>query len=77
MARKFTFYSQSGWFFARTFSGVLVKIPSQVFADQKGYDGQTFPVLRASNDKPARAMLRGDLYGLHTAGTGDPIVAIV
>lgn len=77
MARKFTFSSQTGWYYARTVNGALVKIPYQVFADQKAFDGETFPVLRASNDKPARAKLRGDLYGLHTAGTGEPIVSIV
>ena len=77
MSRKFHFASQNGWYWARTVSGVLVKIPYEVFADQKGFDGKSFPVMRASNGKPARAKLRGDLYGLHTSGTGEPIVAIV
>ena len=47
-------------------------IPDQVAGDQKAYDGKTFPAL--VNGYKVRVMLRGDLYGLHTTGTGDATV---
>ena len=61
---------------ARTMSGDFVEIPDQVARDQKGFDGETFPVLR-KDGKKARAQLMGDEYGLHTPGTGDPVVRMV
>lgn len=53
-----------------------VIIPDQVADDQCRYDGETFPVIYARSRRRARATLRGDLYGLHTPGTGNPVVAI-
>jgi len=58
-----------------------VAIPNEVAADQHAFDGRTFPALarpRHSNAtwRKVRATLRGDLYGLHTAGTGDAIVSL-
>lgn len=72
---------------AHTVTGRQIAIvPVEVAADQKAYDGRTFPVLLIPsyghrlgwNGKPrkARARLRGDLYGLHTPGTGDMVVSI-
>lgn len=58
----------------------LVIVPDQVADDQRAYDGLAFPALRHTarpglRDPRAgsklRARLRGDLYGLHTTGTGD------
>ena len=43
---------------------------------QKGFDGETFPVMRKDGGK-ARARLMGEEYGLHTPGTGDPVVRMV
>lgn len=75
--RKYFFQSQNGSPLARTVSGHLVKIPICVFNDQRGYDGKTFPVIEVDTMRRKRAKLRGDLYGLNTPGTGDPIVSIV
>ena len=57
-----------------------VVVPDQVADDQRAYDGIAFPAvrhtaLRGVRDPRAgtkvRVRLRGDLYGLHTTGTGD------
>lgn len=61
---------------AHTMSGQIVTIPDQVAADQHEYDGKTFPVIRDDGRK-ARAMLMGDEYGLHTTGTGEPVVRMI
>ena len=64
---------------ARTPSGMTVTVPDQVAAEQREYDGKSFPVIvrrPGSSPRKARATLRGDLYGLHTAGTGDMVVAL-
>ena len=64
---------------ANTPSGMTVTVPDQVAAEQREFDGKTFPVLvlrPGSSPRKARATLRGDLYGLRTTGTGDMIVAI-
>ena len=53
-----------------------VVVPDQVAGDQRAYDGRTFPAL-ADNGARVRVRLRGDLYGLHTAGTGDMVVTRV
>lgn len=55
---------------------ITVEIPDQVSADQKKYDGKTFPAKLASYGaaRIIRVKLRGDWYGLHTSGTGDMIV---
>jgi len=60
---------------AHTVKGGIVTIPDQVARAQRDYDGESFPVLRRDGSK-ARATLRGDLYGLGTSGTGDPVVAL-
>ncbi|NBW19647.1 MAG: hypothetical protein EBR82_67905 [Caulobacteraceae bacterium] len=62
---------------ARTPSGVIVVIPDQVEADQHAFDSLSlaFPALRL-NGQRVRVKLRGDLYGLWTPGTGDPVVTI-
>ena len=61
-----------------------VAIPNEVAANQKAFDGKSFPALilprnghcNPSTPRRAKARLRGDLYGLHTAGTGDMVVSI-
>lgn len=50
-----------------------VTVPDQVAEDQRGYDGMTFPAIKPNGLK-IRVRLRGDLYGLHTPGTGDMVV---
>ena len=71
---KYTFYRN---YQAHNMSRTdLVVIPDQVAAEQKDFDGMTFPVLRRDGTK-ARAMLMGDEYGLNTGGTGDPVVRMV
>ena len=51
----------------------VVTVPDQVADDQKSYDGVAFPARRGDN-ATVRVVLRGDLYGLHTGGTGDMVV---
>ena len=53
-------------------------IPDAVVLDQKGWDAsrKSFKAIPCTSTgkviaKGFRAILRGDLYGLHTAGTGD------
>ena len=57
-----------------------VIVPDQVAESQRDYDGVAFPAIRLTalpgvRDPRAgakvRVRLRGDLYGLHTPGTGD------
>ncbi len=70
-----------------TVKGLRVILPDQVYDNQKDYDGKTFPVavfpvnwrwlVPRLRTRPARARLMGDLYGLHTTGTGVPVVKIV
>lgn len=50
-----------------------VQVPDQVAADQKAFDGKSFPVMD-NRGRMVRAYLRGDLYGLHTTGTGEMVV---
>jgi len=71
-------YTYAHRYAARTVTGSIVTVPDQVYQDQHGYDQahQTFPVLRRDGST-VRAKIRGDLYGLHTVGTGDMVVAIV
>lgn len=59
--------------YAAHYGSRIVTIPDQVAADQRHYDGQTFPALTASGTR-VRVRLRGELYGLGTSGTGDPVV---
>ncbi|ODS54690.1 MAG: hypothetical protein ABS36_11025 [Acidobacteria bacterium SCN 69-37] len=47
----------------------------RVDRDQRAYDGQRITVYIKGEAVPA--ILRGDLYGLHTSGTGDPVVELV
>jgi hypothetical protein len=55
-------------------------VPDQVANDQRGWDGRAFPAKIVSHwgtkqpTRTVRVVLRGDLYGLHTGGTGDMIV---
>ncbi|MFA7585043.1 MAG: hypothetical protein WCY11_02445 [Novosphingobium sp.] len=51
-------------------NGEIVTVPDQVAADQRGFDGRSFPL-----SDGRRVYLRGDLYGLHTSGTGDMVVS--
>jgi len=52
-----------------------VIVPDQVGDNQREYDGMRVPCLDRITGKRVYARLRGDLYGLYTAGTGDMIVA--
>jgi len=63
---------------ARTMSGHIVMIPDEVLREQEYYDrtGQSFTVIRRDSSK-ARAVLRGEEYGLYSVGTGVPVVRIV
>ncbi|MEY4427215.1 MAG: hypothetical protein RL535_1513 [Pseudomonadota bacterium] len=70
---KYTFTRK---YAARTVGGMeYVYIPDQIVDSQRDFDGCSFTVLRRDGTK-ARATLRGDLYGLWTTGTGDPVVSI-
>jgi hypothetical protein len=60
---------------AHTTAGAVVRLPDQIAVDQASYDGQSIPV-RTMDGVDATAILRGDLYGLGTPGTGDPIVEL-
>lgn len=54
-----------------------VIVPDQVADAQADFDGRSFPALRLHrwSSRPTgqrvRVYLRGDLYGLHTPGTGN------
>ena len=63
---------------ARTMSGAIVMIPDQVSWEQEYYDRTAiqFTVIRRNGTK-ARAILRGEYYGLYSVGTGVPVVRIV
>ena len=69
-----TKYDYSRAYEARTLSGDTVVLPDCAGLDQRGWDGVNILVLR--DGKQVRARLRGDLYGLWTSGTGDPVVAL-
>ena len=69
-------YTFSRRYAASSVSGMVVTIPDQVADNQRHYDGRSFPVIKPNGSK-GRAVLRGDLYGLHTSGTGDALVKIV
>ena len=68
-------YTYNRGFAARTEAGEIVTIPDQVASSQREYDGMTFPV-RRDDGSTAPAVLCGDAYGLHTGGTGDPVVSL-
>lgn len=53
-----------------------VTLPDEVAEDQKYYDGMEITVIDHMGDE-VPAILRGDLYGLHTPGTGDPVVELI
>ena len=63
---------------ARTMSGHIVMIPDEVAREQWHYDktGKSFTVVRRDGTK-ARAVLKGEEYGLYSVGTGVPVVRIV
>ena len=66
--------------YAHTTGNGTVIVPDEVANDQEAYDGKTFPALKLHNcgePTKCRARLRGELYGLHTSGTGDMVVQIV
>jgi hypothetical protein len=56
------------------YDGEGVTIPDQVYRDQRAYDGETITVIL--DGVYCEAILRGDLYGLDTPGTGDPVVVL-
>ena len=73
MTNSYTFDKRAH---AHTFGrNAFVIVPDQVAADQKHFDGRSFPVLRMDGTR-TRATLRGDEYGLHTSGTGDMVVSL-
>ena len=63
---------------ARTMSGHIVMIPDEVAREQEYYDRTAiqFTVIRRNGTK-ARAILRGEEYGLYGLGSGIPVVRIV
>ena len=54
----------------------LVTLPDAVADDQLGHDGIEITVIDHMGNE-VRAILRGDLYGLGTPGTGDPVVELI
>ena len=65
-------------FTARTQANRRVILPDAVATDQRSWDGRTFMARRLDGrGRWVRVRLRGDLYGLHTPGTGDPVVTAV
>lgn len=72
MESKYTYAMR---YAARTPAGHIVTIPDQVAADQRAYDGRSFPVICADGRR-TRATLRGEHYGLSGPGTGDPVVTL-
>ncbi len=69
---------------AHTTDGSIVSLPDAVHENQKTYaawgpDDYTAEEIEVLNrdGKKLRAVLRGDLYGLGTPGTDDPIVKLV
>ena len=61
--------------FAAHYNGDVVTIPDAVAEDQREWDasGKSFAAIRRDGSK-VRVRLDGGAYGLHTAGTGDPVV---
>lgn len=55
------------------YNGEIVVVPDQVAYTQKAFDQMPFPA-RKRDGSVVRVVLRGDLYGLHTTGTGDMVV---
>lgn len=53
-----------------------VFVPDQVYESQSEYDGKEFPII-FRNGTTGRAILRGELYGLNTPGTGDITVEVI
>ena len=62
-------------YMAHTTNGHMVTLPDDVASDQAACDGLMIWVLTSSGDERL-AVLRGDLYGLGSSGTGDPIVEL-
>lgn len=56
--------------------GPYVFVPDQVFEDQHAYDNRDFPIMYQDGTM-GRAILRGELYGLWTTGTGDMVVELI
>lgn len=63
-------------YLAHTVNGKTVMLPDMVAGDQKAFDGKRFTGRCSAGIVPIRMTLRGDLYGLHSTGTGDPVVSL-
>ena len=77
-----TKYQYTQGVIAHRAEGGFAMIPDVVINDQKGWDAsrKSFPAIPCDSIGRAigpsfRAVLRGDLYGLHTSGTGDCTVS--
>lgn len=59
-------------------NAAIVTIPDEVFDNQRVCDlnGTAFPARRADGSQ-VMVRLNGEAYGLHTTGTGDPVVTSV
>jgi hypothetical protein len=70
---------------AHTTDGAIATLPDEVYENQKTYavmDPKDYYSaeeieVRDRQGNTRRALLRGDLYGLGTPGTGDPIVELI
>lgn len=76
---KYTYYQGV---IAHRVRGMMAMVPDTVVNDQKCWDEsrKSFPAIPCDPlgrpcGAPFRAVLRGDLYGLHTTGTGDMVVS--
>lgn len=74
MTTQFTFVHK--YAASDMFEGPYVFVPDQVFEDQHAYDNLDFPIMYQDGTM-GRAILRGELYGLNTTGTGDMIVELI
>jgi len=77
-------YSYRKDYQAHTTAGAIVTVPDDVYESQRTYavsDPEDYSAeeieVRDAEGNRHRALLRGDLYGLFTAGTGDPIVELL
>lgn len=78
------YYTYSKGYRSRTTTGETVTLPDEVHENQatyavtgpEDYSHEEIQVLDRQGDR-RRALLRGDLYGLGTPGTGDPIVELI
>lgn len=75
-------YQYTHGFVSHRTKGGFALIPDVVVNDQRGWDAsrRSFPAIPCDAcgrviGASFRAVLRGDLYGLHTTGTGDCVVS--